>query len=421
MKKTKKFPNVKSINKKTYLSKTILLSIIIFLIVFFLELLLNRTQLFRNNQIKYAQNKEEVQIKIQRFIDDYEKIKKEDNNVKLIEYLKSIKEEENIDEIISTTDNSIEIELNNFYAVIDVKLLTINLIETDVETHFFYEFEGIKDNKAKVLIRVKNKNVSIDKIKLPDGDILCVDNKNEIGIDYEIENEVDYNFKIITKDGTEKNELINLKIPNKPKVADITIGFPTLYITGFEQEKLDIEYDSREGFINYYSFDEGKTWTIYKEPINIKSTQIYVRTVNLECIGFNVEEKKQLQKVSDSVLSPECYDKDEETYTLYDIAAKYRCEFCVDESMWNRKMEVTFKNKHTGYGTRNLYLYCYDKDNNLIETIDLGTVSLIPRSEPLIVYSQIPENTKKASLFLDIGLYVHEINVVPNKMAEEKK
>lgn len=371
---------------------------------------IKRIQILKDNQKKQPQNKEEVQAKVQQFIEDYKGIVRGNNNIQLVEYLNSIKEKENIDEIISNTENSVEIELDNFYIVIDKKLLIINLIETNFDTHFFYEFLEIKDNKIRILIRIKNKNIGLQSVQLSDGDILYINNRNEIGIDYEIEDGIDYNFKIIASDGTEKDELINLKIPKKPEIEDIIVGMPTLTFTGTKYEKLQklqIKYDLREEFINYYSFDEGKEWNIYEQSIYINSINISARTVNPQCIGFYIEEKKQLQKVSNNILLPESYDDDKSTCALYEN----NCEFYVDETMWNKEIQVSFKNYWTGNGTRYLYLNCYDNENKLIESINLGAVTLLPCNEPKIAYSQIPENTKKLVLGLDLGLYLHEISI----------
>ena len=413
MKNSKRCKNIKTKDEKSYCNKivTYILIIIILITLIILSMFIKRIQIFKNNQIKQPQNKEEVQSKVERFIGDYKEIIKNNNDIQLVEYLNSIKESENIDQVISNTDNSVEIELDNFYIVIDKKMLIINLIEADSETHFFYEFSEIRDNKIRILIRIKNKNIGLQRVEFSDEDILYINDRNEICIDYELEDGIDYNFKIIASDGTEKNELINLKIPNTPEIEDIIIGMPTITFTGTKEEKLQklqIKYDLREDFVNYYSFDEGKVWNLYEQPIYIKSIYVLARTVNPKCIGFYIEEKKELQKVTNNVLLPESYDEDESTYALYENS----CEFYVDESMWNKEIEIAFKNNWTGNGTRYLYLSCYDNENKLIESINLGGVTLLPCIEPKIAYSKIPENTKKLVLGLDTGLYVHEIHPI---------
>ena len=64
-----------------------------------------------------------------------------------------------------------------------------------------YEKKQIEDNKIQLVITIKDEENGIDKIEYPNGEILYCNGKKEIAIDYTIENEVEYIFKITSQNG----------------------------------------------------------------------------------------------------------------------------------------------------------------------------------------------------------------------------
>ena len=73
---------------------------------------------------------------------------------------------------------------------------------------FSYDKERIVYNKIQILLKIKDIENGLDKIEYPDGDILYCNGKKQIAIDYMIDLEEEYKFKITSNSGEEKEEII---------------------------------------------------------------------------------------------------------------------------------------------------------------------------------------------------------------------
>ena len=96
-----------------------------------------------------------------------------------------------------------------------VKLTDSRLVEkekfaTTDNIKFDYDINRLYENKIQILIII-NGEMGLNKIEFPDGDILNCNGKNNIGIDYIIEIDIEYIFKIISSNGEEKVERIQIK------------------------------------------------------------------------------------------------------------------------------------------------------------------------------------------------------------------
>lgn len=73
-------------------------------------------------------------------------------------------------------------------------------VETD-NIELSYEKKQIEDNKIQLVITIKDEENGIDKIEYPNGDKLDCNGEKEITINYTIENELEYIFKITSQNG----------------------------------------------------------------------------------------------------------------------------------------------------------------------------------------------------------------------------
>ena len=95
---------------------------------------------------------------------------------------------------------------------IDIEKFEENTFGDKVATdniEYSYEKKKIEGtDKYQIIITIKDNKNGINKIEYPNGEILECNGKNEVGIDYTIEKEVEYKFKVISSNGYEKEIII---------------------------------------------------------------------------------------------------------------------------------------------------------------------------------------------------------------------
>ena len=110
------------------------------------------------------------------------------------------------------TTNSKKVTLQK-NGIIKSYLIDINLNITEIENEnnieFSYEIKSRNNGTIQILIKVKDSENGIDKIECSNGNIIeCFGTKQEKSIDYTIEVGIEYNFKIISTSGKEREETI---------------------------------------------------------------------------------------------------------------------------------------------------------------------------------------------------------------------
>ena len=129
-------------------------------------------------------------------------------------------------EITNTTSMGDFIDLETF----ETSVFGSNVSEAN-KIKFSYELSSYENNKFKILIKVTDEN-GIETIQFPDGDILNCNGKKEIGIDYEVDEGVDYIFIAKNSKGNEIREIINFTKPAKPIIPDVSGGYLTFTLNG---------------------------------------------------------------------------------------------------------------------------------------------------------------------------------------------
>ena len=250
------------------------------------------------------------------------------------------------------------------------------------------------------MIKVTDGN-GIETIQFPDGDILNCNGKKEIGIDYEVDEGVDYIFIAKNSKGNEIREIINFTKPAKPIIPDVSGGYLTFTLNGVKDSDIEMEinYDEREDFLNYYSIDNGQTWKLYTGSIKANFNNIKAKSVHKKCQDIFEENEKVIVTPVDAV-TWKAVDDNIDTYDLFSWHLNYEtfknghyCLFNVDSSMWGEYLSITYYIQNSSYIVG---IKFYDEENNEISS-DLGPMrgGEVPKTDDF----EVPEGTYRVKLY----------------------
>ncbi len=298
--------------------------------------------------------------------------------------------------------------------------------ENDIE--FSYRLVEDKDEKFKILIEVKDENIGIDIIKLPNGDTIECRGKRVVGIDYEVQEKTDYIFIARNMEGTEKTERLNLIIPNKPVIEVKNIGIPVLTLSDVELPKIEIKYDEREDFENYYSIDDGKTWNKYTGPISA-TKRIKAKSENKKCRGISSEASQIAITGEDTkAIGINAYDDYIETaFSMSTYPNPSETYMLLDESGWNQELNIVaaYSSQSSwvigdSAGAKMVFLNGEDQViGNIIHlaNTDVGSTVNIDKN------IKIPENSKKIKIYYTIyqgPFVIYDISIVNTPKIKRK-
>ena len=118
--------------------------------------------------------------------------------------------ESNVNSCLSDNEKQITMKkdkiVGNF--IVDGKFNIIEKEDSNIE--FSYEIISKDEKNAKVLIKITDEKNGIDQVVYPNEDILFCRGKKVVSIDYVVEIGVEYKFKIISKNGEEKEGIIKI-------------------------------------------------------------------------------------------------------------------------------------------------------------------------------------------------------------------
>ena len=264
------------------------------------------------------QSKEKLNLKIMEFralstdnevLEQFRDYLAEDisNNLYVVEEVYENNDSNNTIKSLNITD----VESSYTFSV-DSEFNISGPIESNYKTEATYEITSNDGTKYNILISIKNLS-GLQRITCPNGRIIEGNNKINISIDYEIENNNQYEFIIQTKDNKEifildTNEINNITISETTSYA-----YPIITRDGVEIGKnINIEYPENQS--KYYSFDDGNTWIEYPDD-GIKFTKegiIKAKTIQDNRITQIVSENITLELATDAITS-EAYDGNHET------------------------------------------------------------------------------------------------------------
>lgn len=227
-----------------------------------------------------------------------------------------------------------------------------------------------------------------------------------------------YVFKAVSSTGKKgKNtiDIVNIK-PATPEISIIQEGGYPLFTdmdVKVSQGIVEIKYDESNKIKNYYREDSGE-WKLYTGRIATSATKIEAKSVVESESNLESEIAEKTLTIVQNYLRPESYDDNEETVFAYpwENSVLGRChyaQFLVDESTWNKNMNIKFRIflGTTGYA-RQLNIAYLDSNNGVMKinkTTEVGTGVICNTVEI------IPENTKSVIIFSDLSLEIYELSI----------
>lgn len=258
---------------------------------------------------------------------------------------------------------------------------------------FSYEMSSAKDSDFKILIKVTDESNGIDKIELPDGDILKCNGRTNVGMDYVVKDGEDYVFKVINTKGSEKEETINLKKPKEPIIKKEG-AYPILTSEGvkYPEQKIEIEYDERNDFDNYYSIDDGQTWNLYTSPIDI-APKIKAKSQNK-----NISDIYSSSETNINIIGKEAFDNDSTTYYTFSTYPNEGMTYVkIDNQVLNKDLYINISNEYYSIHGQGTSISFVDENYNNIKTIK----QLSNGGETCIDAGiEIPSNTKYLQIYI---------------------
>ena len=149
------------------------------------------------------------------------------------------------------------------------KRISESKLPSSIETTAYYEIISQKDDTFQILLNIENQK-GIDQIVAQDITLKC-NGKTKIALDRTLKENESYQLKIklVGETTEELYTLVAYKVPDFKITNEDTFSDGTT-------TTLEIQYANNENLINYYSFDQGKTWQVYTAPINIPTINDYV-------------------------------------------------------------------------------------------------------------------------------------------------
>ena len=140
------------------------------------------------------------------------------------------------------------------------------------EKNISYEVYSNENNKIRILLKFKDTENGISEIQLPDGDRLMTDGRNEIGIDYTIEEDGEYTFVGKSTTGEEIRETINVN----EEYRNNLIGIEKIQEISTEQDySITKKYDGESEYTYYYAIGENNTEWIQIPEYQIVNVDSY--------------------------------------------------------------------------------------------------------------------------------------------------
>ncbi len=309
-----------------------------------------------------------------------------------------------------------------------------------------YQEMSKEDNIVYILIKVSDEENGLKEIQSPDGTIINAKGKKKLAIDYKVEKEKEYKFKLVSETGEEKEEIICISDKTWDGWIKLSLYYP--YNAVEKQWRLGNKGEVRS--------DKTLEWNDYTGPITIPMS----RTKDV-WIKYKINNQQIIQAPEDTVLTyieNEKIDKKKQKITItYDEDAtvkefnidgegwqEYKGEFEVEKScliMARAKKQIEVKDadgnliaKQDKWGTDNKYIFINEeeqkqeipdsateiaKENNILKA---PTITITPETEQTNSVKVKLETEKQArNIYIKIGdeeykEYTEEITVTKNTL-----
>lgn len=318
-----------------------------------------------------SQAKEKLTTKLMQL--QTEMINDEGRNAKLDDINKLIDSnskyyDKEIEDVKDKEENKL-VKMSGYYFEVDSKLNILgNIDDSELSvTETTYKVNSINGNIMNVTINIKNK-IGIQKVIKPDNsEITPVGTKEEISIDYDVEDGKEYKFKVqLVGNNEQKEYTLKANLNAKPEIKqNESNAYPLLTEYGVEINKI-VKIDFGENTNNYYSLDNGNSWTKYTEDgISMeKEGIILVKSVVDGEITKEVQENVTMQ-LADNALGAEAYDNDDTTSYVFRNGSRY---MMVDKSAIGKKIYFSLNPLYLAYGMQATIKFTDFKGDTIGET-----------------------------------------------------
>lgn len=288
------------------------------------------------------------------------------------------------------------VKISGYYFEVDGQLNIVGNIDASelAVTETTYKVNSTNGNIMNVTVNIKNE-IGIQKVIKPDNnEVTPVGSKEQIAIDYDVEDGKEYKFKVQLIGSNEQKEYtLKANLNAKPEIEqNESNAYPTLTEYGFEINKI-VKIDYGENSDNYYSLDNGNSWIKYTEDgVSVKKEgKILAKSeINGE-ITKESQENITMQLASDAI-SKEWYDGDENTYAS--IGRFERKKYLlVDESAIGKKIKMKVSGSP-------IYMYITNKTGDEIKFKNIdGEI--------------IPEGAVKIEIYnpQSVGMNIYEMGI----------
>lgn len=252
-----------------------------------------------------------------------------------------------------------------------------------------YKVNSINGSIMNITINIKHEK-GIQKIIKPDNtSITPIILKKRIALDYNVEDEKEYKFKIQLTDSNEEEYVLKANLDDEIQILQNESNtYPIINDYGIEVNKI-IKIDYGENTDNYYSLDDGRNWIKYNENgIKVrKEGKILAKSIIYGEITKETQGNITMQLASDA-LGSKAYDNDMSTI---ETLRNYQKIIYIDEIAWNRKIKI-----YAQWGDSRLNYYIYDKNGKILSSLTTDYNRITATSTLEI---KIPENAYKIGLY----------------------
>mgnify|MGYP004590164513 CR=1 FL=1 len=246
----------------------------------------------------------------------------------------------------------------------------LNIIEYTNQTYSTYgSYEILTTESSKMNIRICLENLDgIDKIECPNGDMIDGENNKQIKFEYEVDNNLVYQFKIISSKNNEEVLTLDLNKDNRIEILETTQkAYSIITEKGIigTNKNISINYKNSEN--NYYSIDNGNTWEKYTDEISVtKETLIMAKSIEENKITEISKKTINLQLASDTLDNRVC-DNDSKTYG----GSSGTNYIQVDKKVWGEKIIID-STYWAGSDPSTYYQFLNDNKENIGNSINSG-------------------------------------------------
>ncbi len=200
-----------------------------------------------------------------------------------------------------------------------------------------------------------------------------------------------------------KKEIENIDVDiEEPQINIISVdNYSTLTSDGvINNGKVSINYDNREGILNYYSIDNGNTWIEYDNDLTFNNvTNIMAKSIKSKS-GLKAESSKIINPSAKNAIGVYAYDNDIDTNYLVSNSSVY---MIIDNSAIGKKVNILVSAVSLAYGMQaNINFFDVNGDvvGDSYSTVYTTNLKM-----------KIPDNAVKIEISVNQSYYLNDLRI----------